>query len=139
MYWQRYAFRVETDGITVAAFRTAGPLQANIGMIEEREGGARAPKKELGLVTYDNIVLTKGATDNRELWDWASAAIEGNADVAIKDLSIVQLNAAGTEEVERWNIEGARPVRFSAGDWDSNAEENLVRELELAIESFKMA
>jgi phage tail-like protein len=137
MYYKKYAFRVEIDGFTTAAFRTAGPLKASVATIEEREGGSRKAKKELGLVTFDNITLEKGATDNRDMWDWMKKSIDGDTASAKRNMSIVQLNPAGTE-IERWNIFGAMPVAFEAGSWDNNADENLVRSLEIAVEDIEI-
>lgn len=138
VYHKKYAFRVEIDGLAVAAFKTAGPLKANIGVVEENEGGSLSPTKELGRVTYDNITLTRGATDSEELFLWAKSAMTGDDDNAIKDLSIVQTDRAGNE-IRRWDILNAQPVGFQAGEWDAEAEENVIEEMELAIESFDLA
>lgn len=137
-YHKKYAFRVEIDGIDVASFRTAGPLKVNIGVVEENEGGSLAPTKELGKVSFDNVTLSKGKTDSRELWDWAKSAIEGDDDAAEKDLAIVQTNRAG-EEINRWEILSAKPAGFLAGEWDADAEENIIEEMELSIESYDLA
>lgn len=134
-YHKKYAFRVEIDGLAVASFRTAGPLKVNIGIVEEEEGGSIAPTKEFGKTKFDNVKLTKGVTDSEELWEWAKKAIEGDDDAAEKDLSIVQTNRAG-EEISRWDVFGCKPVGFQAGDWDATAEENVIEELELSIESY---
>lgn len=133
---KKFAFRLEIEGIESAAFRTAGPLTGNIGVVEENEGGSVAPQKEPGKVTYDNIVLTRGVTDNEDLWDWFDLAAQQSEDLAKKDLALVQTDRAGTE-LRRWDIIDAFPVRFMAGDWDATAEENVVEELELAMESFE--
>jgi phage tail-like protein len=138
IYHKKYAFRVEIDGLTVAAFKTAGPLQANVSIVEENEGGSLAPTKELGRASFDNVVLTKGVTDNEELWGWMKSAISGVDADAEKDLAIVQTNRAG-EEIKRWEIISAKPVRFKGGDWDGSASENTIEELELSIESFDLA
>ena len=138
MYHKKYAFRVEIDGLTVAAFKTAGPLKANIGVVVEDEGGSLAPTKEMGKVTYDNVVLSKGVTDSREMWNWFKDAVDGKDEEAKKDLAIVQTDRAG-EEIKRWNVFNANPAAYTAGDWDGSAEENTIEELELAIESYDLA
>jgi len=138
IYHKRYAFRIEIDGIEKAAFRTCDGLQANVGVVEENEGGQLAPTKELGKASYDNVTLTNGVTDNTEMWEWMKAALNGDDAAAEKDLDIVQLDRAGNE-LKRWNCFSAKPARFMPGSWDATSEENTVEELELAIERFDLA
>ena len=138
-YHKKYTFRVEIDGIEKAAFRTVGgPLQVSVEVVEENEGGSLSPSKEMGRVTYENVTLTGGVTDNIELWEWMKAAIDGDDAAAEKDLSIVQTDRAG-EEIRRWDCFSCKPVRFVAGDWDATASENVVEEFEVSIESFDLA
>ncbi len=132
-YNKKYSFRVEIDGLSVASFKTAGPLEATTEVITEQEGGSNAEVKELGRTSFANITLTKGITDNEELWFWMKEGIDGED--ASKDLAIVQTNKLG-EEIKRWEVLNAIPVRFKAGDWDATASENTIEELEVAIESF---
>ena len=134
-YHKKYQFRVEIDGIEKASFQACGGLKANISIIEQNEGGALAPTKELGRVTYDNLILKNGVSDNQDLWLWMKTAIDGDDFGAEKDLSIVQTNRAGTE-IKRWDVFGALPIGFLAGDWDADSEENIVEELELSIQEF---
>ena len=133
IYDKKYSFRVEIDGLTVASFKTAGPLEVTTEVITEQEGGSNADVKELGRSSFANITLAKGVTDNEELWFWMKEGIDGED--ASKDFALVQTNKLG-EETRRWEVFGANPVRFKAGDWDGTASENVIEELEVAIESF---
>ena len=137
VYDKRYRFRVEFDGMTLAAFRTCGPLEATTESVEEHEGGAQAPTKEPGKLSFANVVLTKGKTDNTELYDWwKKVNIDGEDDK--RNGSIVQTDRAGNE-IRRYNLFGAWPARYKWGEWDATASENNIEELELSIDSAENA
>jgi len=137
VYDKRYRFRVEIDGMTLAAFQSAGPLEATSEVVEQHEGGAQAPTKELGKLSFANIVLMKGKTDNTELYDWWKAVNIDGADDK-REGSIVQTDRQGTE-IRRYDFAGALPVRYRWGDWDATASENVIEEMELSIDSAENA
>ena len=131
-YDKRFAFRVEIDGITKAAFRTAGPLESTTEQTEEHEGGQDEPTKEPGKTSYANVVLTWGKTDNTELHDWWKAVNQDHNEDK-RNVSVVQLNRDGSEK-RRVNLIGAWPCRFKWAEYDATASENVIRECELCVD-----
>src|SRR5215813_3547511 len=84
-------FRVELDGITVAAFRECSGLGSELTVIEYRNGSDRgSPRKLPGLQKFPNITLKRGMTGDRQLWDWHKSALDGN--VQRKNGAIVLLD-----------------------------------------------
>lgn len=76
-----FDFLVEIDGLTVGGFSECRGLSAEIDVIEYREGGDRGGIRKLpGLTRYSNIVLKRGITASRELWQWFRATATGAAD-----------------------------------------------------------
>jgi len=141
----RFKFLVEIDGFVSAGFQTAGPLEGGVEVIEYREGGARIADKSPGLANFENITLERGATDNLDEYNWFSQVIsaadnKGGADPSVykRNLAIIEQDNNGNE-VRRWNVYGAWPVRFVAGEWDATANEKTIRTLELAIDYFEPA
>lgn len=134
--YNKYCFRVEIDGIEVASFRTAGPLESEIAVIEDKEGGDPVTRKELGRVNYTDITLTRGVSDNNELWTWYNDAVLGLP--CEKDLAVVQTDRAGVEK-KRWNVENAKPRKFIACDFDAESEDNNIETLVLCHEGYLLA
>src|SRR5688572_1877044 len=99
--YNNFNFLVEIDGIARAAFAECSGADTTIDVIEHREGGENTtPRKLPGLAKYSNIVLKRGVTDDRELYDWHRRIVRGEVDR--RNGSIVLLDRGGTE-VARWN------------------------------------
>jgi phage tail-like protein len=130
-------FRVELDGLTVAAFRECSGLVSELTVVEYRNGGEPGPARKLpGLQKYTNIVLKRGITGDRQLWDWHKSARDGN--VQRKSGSIVLLNDAG-QEVLRWNFKQAWPAKYEAPSLCATSSDVAIETLEIAHEGFELA
>ncbi len=55
-----------------------------------------------------------------------------------RNLDIVQLDRDGSE-VRRYRLQGAWPNKFVAGEWDNEAEENVIEMLTLVFDFFDEA
>jgi phage tail-like protein len=132
-----FNFLVEIDGMTRAAFQVFSGGDSTIDVIEHREGGDNlTPRKLPGMNKFSNIQLKWGMTDDRQLYDWHRAAVQG--DVQRKNGSVVLLNRKG-EEVARWNFIRAWPTKYDAPDFDAEKADVAIEMLELAHEGFEMA
>lgn len=141
----RYKFLVEIDGFVSAGFQKAGPLEGGVEVIEHREGGARLPDKTPGLANFENVTLERGATDNLDEYNWFATVLNaaedaGGADPSqyARNLAIIEQDNDGNE-VMRWNVYGAWPRRFVAGEWDNTSNEKTIRTVELVIDYFEPA
>ena len=54
-----------------------------------------------------------------------------------RNLDIVQQDRAGTT-LRRWSLPSNWPVKFVAGDWDNEAEENVIESVSLAFDFFEL-
>ncbi len=142
-YDQKWAFAIEIDGLEVAWFETCSALEAEVGVVEQHEGGnITVADQTPGKVKFSPVTLTLGATSNQELYTWfqlvadASANSGAPSDAVKKNLAIVQLERDGTEK-KRWDVFFAFPTKFKAGEWDAKAEENVIQEVTLTYRYFK--
>ncbi|MEH1771560.1 MAG: phage tail protein [Nostoc sp.] len=128
-----YNFLVEIDGITRAGFRECSGLDSAQDPIEYREGNEKflTVRKLTGLVKYSNISLKYGITDDQELWQWRTKAVEGT--VERKNGSIVLLNDVGEEKM-RWNFREAWPTKWTGASFNATANEVAIETLEIAHE-----
>ncbi len=100
--YKGFNFRVELDGVSVAAFSEVGGLESETAVIEYRVGGEPNTVRKLpGLTRYANIVLRRGITQDAELWSWRKNIIDGKADR--RNGAIVLLDDEGNE-VLHWNF-----------------------------------
>ena len=74
--YKNFKFTVSIDGITVGFSECTG-LDAEVSVIEYREGGDHIVRKLAGLVKFTNITLKRGVTDSLELYNWFKAIMQG--------------------------------------------------------------
>src|SRR5688572_12112872 len=97
-----YNFRVEIDGITRAGFRNCSGLETSQNPGTYREGTDRSlyMRKMPGLVSSPEITLSRGITNDPELWQWRQTVAGGVVDR--RNMSIVLVNDTGKDLI-RWN------------------------------------
>ncbi|MBK1699388.1 phage tail protein [Thiococcus pfennigii] len=130
-----HSFLVEIDGIARAAFQQASGFDSTVEVVEYREGGDNQTTQKLpGRVTYSNIQLKRGVTDDLDLHDWHQKVVAGEDMKNVRrNGSIVLLNRRG-DEVARWNFVRAWPTKYDGPDLNAEASEIAVETLELAHE-----
>ena len=138
----RNRFRVEVEGLGSADFMTCSALQANVEVIEHREGGRLTPELTAGNVSFEPITLARGAASgDNELYAWFQTVYEAGADRGLdapnykRTVDIIQLARSGGEE-RRWRLSKCWPSNFVAGEWDNDANENVVESVTLQFEDF---
>lgn len=131
-----FNFLITMNGLTRAAFQECTGFSSSIDLIEYREGGAPYPTKLAGLTKYGNVVLRRGITDDRELYEWHLNAVNG--DIERRNGSIVLLDRKG-EEQARWNFFDAWPQRWEGPALNSENSEIAIETLELAVERLERA
>lgn len=131
--FMNFNFRVEIDGLTVAAFHECSGLESAIDVVEHREGGG-AIRKLPGNTKFANIVLKRGVTDNRELYDLHVKCLEGV--IERKSGSIILMNRAD-QEVTRWNFVQAWPAKWVGPSLTAEGNDVAIETLELAHEGIR--
>lgn len=130
-----YNFLIELDGITRAAFQECSGFDSTIDVIEHREGGENTTLRKLpGMTKYSNIILKWGITDDRDLYDWHQAIVDG--EIERKNGSIVLLDRTG-DEVARWDFQRAWPTKYDGPDLNAEGNDVAIETLELAHEGIK--
>ena len=135
--YKGFNFRVEIDGISLAAFSEVGGLESETAVIEYRVGvGSTSVRKLPGLTKYANIVLRRGLTADVELERWRENIIEGRADR--RNGSIVLLDDEGTEVV-RWNFQQGWICRWEGPALHARGNEVAIETIAIAHEGLKRA
>lgn len=146
-YDQKFNFGIEIDDIDIAWFSAMSSLEAEVGVVEQHEGGSlNVADQAPGKVKFAEVTLSVGATDNRQLYDWwlqvidAGSGVNGTGLTAGKykrNVSLVQRDRDGTTK-RRWDLYEAWPRKFVAGEWDGNAEENAIQQVVLVFKRFEL-
>ena len=128
-----FNFLVDIDGITVAGFSECSGLSSETDVIEYREGNERTlgVRKIPGLTHYPNVVLRRGITTNREIWDWRQAVIDGQ--VSRRAVAITLLDQTGTP-VLRWRLREAWISKWEGPHLDARGNEIAMETIELVHE-----
>jgi phage tail-like protein len=135
--YRDFNFRVEIDGIGESQFSEVSVPEAEITVVEYREGADKtsATRKLPGRVRYGNIVLKRGVSGDLALWEWFRATAAG--DFQPRNVSIVLLDAE-RQPVMRWNARDAWPTKYDASDLNAKGNEVVIELLELAVESIEI-
>ena len=89
-----------------------------------------------GQTKYSNLVLKRGVTDDRQLWQWHQDTADGRLER--KHGSIVLRDRAGKEKA-RWNFFDAWITKWTGPDFKAEASDLAIETLELAHERVERA
>lgn len=131
-----FQFTVEIDGIAVGSFSEVSGLESETVVIEYRNGNGLTTRKLPGLHKVGNIVLKRGVTRDRELWNWRKAVLDGN--VQRRNGSIVLLDGS-RQEMVRWNFFEGWPRKWVGPTLDARTSEVAIETLEIAVERLELA
>lgn len=140
-YHKKFKFIVELDGFGSSAWQKCGELSAEVAKIEQWEGGSLTPNKSPGRVTFSDVSLDRGATEDEDCYTWFSEVADTVANAGLIDDEykrsgdIVQQDRDGSS-LRRWRLTNAWPIKFVAGEWDNTADENVMESLTLTYDNF---
>ncbi len=124
-----YNFLVELDGLIKGGFMEVAGLESEIKLESYEEGGQNDYIHQFPIrTTSPNLVLSKGLTDIRVLWEWYEAVCQGN--IQRRNGTIILRDHRGAD-VMWWNFKDAYPVKWSGPQFNSSATEVAVERIEL--------
>lgn len=139
VYFRAFQFMVEIDGIDKARFQEVGGIDATTDVVEYREGGDLLGLRKLpGMTKHANLNLKRGYTDDEQLWRWYEDVMTGRTENIRKNISVIQLDMSG-QEVFRWNLYQAFPVKYTAPSFNAKGNELSIETLEIAYERLERA
>lgn len=139
VYFRSFQFTVEIDGITNARFQEAGGLDATIDTVEYREGGDNLGTRKLpGQTKHSNLSLKRGYTDDNQLYKWFEDVMTGRTEKIRRNISVVNLAMDG-QEVMRFNLFNAFPVKYTAPSFNAVGSALSIETLEIAYERIEKA
>ena len=132
--YRGFCFRVEFDQVLHGGFSRVKGLVRETKFESRREGGLNEFEHKLATqTTYGNLILERGLVDDY-LWSWHENVIEGN--IQRKTITVA-LHDEADQEVWRWLIERAFPVKWTGTDLDAGVGQVVVESVELAHEGIR--
>ncbi|MFF0204631.1 phage tail protein [Streptomyces sp. NPDC005017] len=127
-------FRLRIDGLTMADFSECTGLAAETGVEEYAEGGEnRFTHRFPSRGSAPSLVLKRGATADRGLWDWYSEygrlGRVGPRDGQVQLLGMVDGKPA---PVRVWSFRRGWPVKIAGPDLDAMSVGVAVESVEIA-------
>jgi len=142
VFQKKFAFQVEIDQVASAAFTKCSSLEGEVAKVEQWEGGRLIPDKSPGRLTISDVTLERGvANGDSDLYEWWLDVVRMTANQGLvsplykRPVDIIQMDRDQTE-LKRWTLDNAWPTKFTAGDWDNTADENVVEMLVLTFDTF---
>lgn len=115
------------------AFSECGGLEATMEPKVIKVGGSNyGAVQRAGQVSFATVILKRGVTDTRDLWNWF-AEVAGGAYAYRLRVEIEMRNSAD-QPVLRWALRRALPIKFKAADLNAKGSEIGIEELHLAHE-----
>jgi phage tail-like protein len=142
-FHHRFKFVVEVDLFGSAAFQKCSELSVEAANIQYFEGGSLIPNKSPGRLTFTDVTLERGATQDTDMFDWfqdvaLASSGTGMVDPFYKRSADIVQRDRDDSELRRWNLVRAWPTKFVAGDWDNEADEVVIETLTLTFDWFEL-
>lgn len=136
-------FLFEIDGVEIGRFQEVSGLQVDVTVEKIEEGGQNAFVHQLpGRMTWPNITLKRGVTQNDSLISWLNKA-SGEQFAANKNAlkrstaAITLVDAAGTR-LRAWEFDGAFPVKWNGPAFAASSTDMATEEIEIAHHGFRV-
>jgi phage tail-like protein len=126
-----FNFRIQIQSVIVAGFAECTGYSSTVGLIEYRQGGDLHPMKLPGLNRYGNIILRRGMTTGRELYEWHLDALRG--ELRRTNGSILLQDRVGAIQAQ-FDFFEAWPQRMTGPSLNATDDSIAIEEFELAVE-----
>lgn len=130
---RNFNFRIEIHGVEQGHFTECHGLGARLEPIPYREGGLSQVVRAIpGQLTLMEVTLRWGFITSTEMWEWFLRVMEGQ--VERRHVTIVILDAPGTQAVARWNLIDCWPSTWRGTPLDALGNEVAMESATLVYE-----
>ena len=135
--FRSFNFRIEISGTSVAGFRECSGLSFNTDPVEYREGTDKNlhVRKLTGLRKFANVVLKRGYTDSKDLWEWYKNVLNGVEDR--RDGAVILQNEEHVD-VLRWKFESGWISKWEASAFNATTNEVAIESIEICVERVEL-
>lgn len=139
--FKRDALLGAADGSEVSlcsgAFAECTGLEATVEPKVIKVGGSNyGAAQRMGRVSFATVVLKRGMTSTRDLWNWFQLVSGGK--YAYRLAVEIEMRDSQSQPVLTWALARALPVKFKAADLNARGTEIGIEELHLAHEGLTL-
>lgn len=138
---RNFRFFLQIGNINRAGFSEVAIAETTVDAIDYREGSDPPHVRKLsGLTKYGNVTLKRGATtggDALDLFKWHKSVSAGEVSDNRRTVAISVRDETGQDEVARFVISEAWPVKYDPSDLNAKGNEVVIELLELANEGIE--
>jgi phage tail-like protein len=134
----RFTFQV--DGVELGSFMEVSGLSVQVEVEELVEGGVNGYVHRLpGRMKWPNLLLKRGVTKSDVLFAWLASMQQGYSSGKPEKPSNASVVLCGPQgdEVRRWSVEGAYPVKWTGPKLAATSNELALEELEICHRGFR--
>jgi phage tail-like protein len=131
--YRAYNFRVEFDGVLLAAFAEVSGLTSKSGSVDYRDGitDRAGIGRVVGLQKYPSVTLKRGLAGDPLMQWWRTLSVGGQPER--RTLTITLLNETGVP-LSRWRIANAWISKIEGPNLSATGNEVAMESIELAHE-----
>jgi phage tail-like protein len=120
------------------AFAECTGLEATMEPKVIKEGGRNyGPAQRAGPVTFGTVVLKRGMTTTRDLWQWFDM-VTNRGNYAHRMTASITVRNHAREAVFTWQLARALPIKFKSADLNARGTDVGIEELHLAHEGLTL-
>ena len=136
-------FLVAVDGVEIGRFTEISGLQVTVETEDIQEGGQNSfVHKVPGRMTWPNIVLKRGITQNDSLITWLNKSsgeqFSVNNNKLKRSTAAITLLGPANKRLRSWEFEGAFPVKWTGPSFSVTANDIAMEELEICHHGFRV-
>jgi phage tail-like protein len=135
-------FLFEVDGVEIGRFMEISGLEVSVAVDDVEEGGQNSFVHKLpGRMTWPNITLKRGVTQNDTLLAWLNKSsgeqFAANGNQLTRSTAAITLVGPSGDRLRAWEFDGAFPVKWSGPNFNVSSTDMAVEELEITHHGFR--
>ncbi len=134
--YANFNFLVEIDGVTAAGFQEVSGLEAEVEVIEYREGSDKGPVRKLpGAYKVSDVTLKRGVIQDASLWNWFKQVRSGTS---FRSSVVITLLDNERQPVLSWQLTNAWPTKWAGPALNAKGNNVAIETLQLAHEGLEL-
>ena len=128
-------FSLQIDKVDIAYFTGCSGLGMEFDVINFKQGNGKQvlEMKRPGKPKYGEVVLKRGYTSNKVLYDWFDEVVSASKATPYKTASIV-IFGRDAKEVARFSLEQCWPSKLNVSDLKAGTDEVMIEEITIQHE-----
>jgi phage tail-like protein len=130
----QFRFVVEIDGFAPSAFLECTGLGSYTDVVDYRSSAGPTAGRLPGMTHFPPLVMRRGLTTNRDLWEWRKMVVEG---LPARRNGTLTLIAGDGQPIARWAFRQGWPSRWEGPQLRAEANDIVLETIEIIHEGLE--